>query len=111
MLKNILFERSKFELREASTSELNRLVSILKENPTLVIKLNGYTDNQGNGKLNRELSENRVKEVKKYLSTHSILAKRIQTEGFGSENALNKNLTDNERRANRRVELEIISVN
>ncbi len=109
VLNNILFDRSEFALDESSIPELRRLVAAMQENPTLVIKLNGHTDNRGSRDLNQKLSESRVQEVKKYLTTNGVLSRRVQTEGYGSTQPLNQNESDNQRRENRRVELEVVS--
>lgn len=109
-LNNVSFERSKFDLEPSSKPELNRLIAIMQKNPKMMIKLNGHTDNRGNAALNKELSENRVNEVKKYLVANGVDSKRIETEGWGSSQPLNQNLTEDERSANRRVELEILNV-
>ncbi|MCY7349379.1 MAG: OmpA family protein [Cytophagaceae bacterium] len=107
-LNNVFFDQSQFELLPASFSELNRLVGIMKQNPTLEIMLEGHTDNQGDFNLNLKLSEDRVKAVKKYLEDKAIESRRIQTKGWGPTQPVASNLTDDLRRKNRRVDFLVV---
>jgi len=63
VLKNIFFDTDKYDLKSESTVELNKLVDLLKNNPTLKIEISGHTDNQGSKSHNQTLSENRAKAV------------------------------------------------
>lgn len=107
-LNNVFFDQSKFDLLPASFPELDRLADVMKQNPTLDIRLEGHTDNQGDFNLNLKLSEDRVKAVKKYLENKAIEARRIQTKGWGSTQPLASNLTEDLRRKNRRVEFLVV---
>jgi outer membrane protein OmpA-like peptidoglycan-associated protein len=107
-LSHIYFERAKSNLLPASTPELNDLVTFLKNNPTIRIRLEGHTDNQGNPEHNKVLSENRVKETKKYLVENGIADSRIEYIGYGGVKALNSNRVEALRKLNRRVEVVII---
>jgi outer membrane protein OmpA-like peptidoglycan-associated protein len=106
-LNNIFFAQSKFYLRESSFSELNRLVKIMNDYPNLEILVEGHTDNQGNPKLNLDLSVDRVSEVKKYLERKGIDARRISTHGWGDTKPVASNAQEESRRLNRRVEFTI----
>ena len=106
-LNNIFFQQSKYYLRTNSYPELARLIRILKEYPTVEIKLSGHTDNQGDPALNLKLSLDRVNEVKKYLSSHGINGGRITTEGFGDTKPVASNEMEETRALNRRVEFTI----
>jgi len=106
-LNNIFFAQSKFFLRENSYPELQRLIRILKDYPTVEIKLEGHTDNQGDPALNLKLSQDRVNEVKKYLVQHGIASNRITTEGFGGSKPIAGNDQEETRKLNRRVEFRI----
>jgi outer membrane protein OmpA-like peptidoglycan-associated protein len=107
-LSHIYFERGKSALLNTSMPELNDLVSFMNKYPTIRIRLEGHTDNQGNPLANKELSENRVKETKKYLVEHGIAEDRIEWVGYGGERALNSNRVEALRKLNRRVEVVII---
>jgi outer membrane protein OmpA-like peptidoglycan-associated protein len=79
----------------------------MQENPTMEIRLEGHTDNQGSGYLNQILSDNRVKAVKKYLVSQGIADKRIRTQGFGDKKPVADNNNVETRKLNRRVEFVI----
>jgi outer membrane protein OmpA-like peptidoglycan-associated protein len=106
-LNNIFFQQSKYYLRTNSYPELARLIRIMKDYPTVEIKLSGHTDNQGDPALNLKLSLDRVNEVKKYLSSHGINSSRMTTEGFGDTKPIASNDQEETRSLNRRVEFTI----
>jgi outer membrane protein OmpA-like peptidoglycan-associated protein len=107
-LSHIYFEQGKFNLLAASMPELNELVTFMKKYPTVRIRLEGHTDNQGNPERNVELSENRAKEVKKYLVEQGIDENRIEWIGYGGQRPVYSNADKNLRPKNRRVEVVII---
>ena len=107
-LNNIFFAQSKSYLRESSFSELNRLVKIMKDYPTVEIRLEGHTDNQGDPKLNMQLSVDRVEAVKRYLVSKGIDKKRITTIGYGETKPIASNVKEETRKNNRRVEFVVV---
>lgn len=104
VLKNIYFDFGKFDLKETSYPELNKLLALLKKNPSWKIELSGHTDNIGNKPSNIILSENRAKAVQNFLISKGISANRISIQGFGSSLPIATNETDTGRAKNRRVE-------
>lgn len=109
-LNNIFFETGKATLLPTSQNELDRLATILNDNPGMVIEIRGHTDNQGGADLNQSLSENRAKAVVEYLVSKGIDAKRLTSKGFGEKAPTATNDTPEGRAINRRVEFKIISV-
>ncbi|GAB3552757.1 OmpA family protein [Spirosoma fluminis] len=109
-LKNIYFNVSKYDLKSESFPELDRLVTVMQENPTLNIRLEGHTDTVGDFDANVELSRNRVNEVKRYLVSKGISAGRIETIGYGPSRPINTNKSLKERPENRRVEMVVVKV-
>ncbi len=108
-LNNIFFERTKFNLLPASFPELNRLIKTLKDNPTLEIRLEGHTEVFGKPKDQKNLGLNRVKAVKTYLVNEGkIDTKRIKLKSFGGTRPLSRELTEEARALNRRVEINIL---
>lgn len=107
VLKNIFFETGKFELKNESKSELDKLVKLLNENPDLKIQLDGHTDNVGQEKDNQMLSANRAKAVVGYLLGKSINMNRLAYKGFGSTKPVAGNATEQGKALNRRTELSI----
>ena len=109
ILKNIFFETGKFELQPESKSELNKLVSLLNDNPNLKIQIDGHTDNVGQPKDNLLLSNNRAKAVVEYLLSKAINPQRLTYKGFGATKPVEENTTEQGKALNRRTELSVIS--
>ncbi|TAH25432.1 MAG: OmpA family protein [Cytophagales bacterium] len=107
-LNNLLFQRGQAEMLESSYTELDNVVNFMEENPTVVIQLEGHTDNQGDPKGNMILSERRVRIVKQYMVKKGIVAKRILFKAFGGTMPLYNNGSEETRKLNRRVEFMII---
>lgn len=106
-LPAIVFNSSSEKLQKSSESILNVFVSFLKKNSNLKINIIGHTDNVGTIEKNLSLSEKRAIEVKNYLVTKGISASRIDTSGKGSTKPVTDNLTENGRKSNRRIEIEL----
>jgi len=119
VLRNIYFGFDKSNLRHKSIEELDRLVNIMKQHPSLVIELGGHTDRRGSDAYNQILSKKRAEVAKKYLIEHGILANRIKTKGYGESkpevsgdkiNAMKtKKEKENAHQQNRRTVVMIIS--
>jgi outer membrane protein OmpA-like peptidoglycan-associated protein len=108
VLNTILFEQSKSNLLPSSLPELDRIVVIMTDNPTMEILLEGHTDNRGDFDANVLLSKERVEEVKKYLGSKTIAPNRIQTKGYGPARPIANNEMEATRKLNRRVEFTIL---
>jgi outer membrane protein OmpA-like peptidoglycan-associated protein len=110
VLKNVFFDTKKATLKPASFVELNKVIKLLINNPTMKIQINGYTDTVGDDQDNIVLSNARAAAVVKYiLSKKSITADRLSSKGFGAANPIADNATEKGRAVNRRVEFSIIS--
>lgn len=107
-LKNVFFQKGLPDLIETSTPELDKIYQFLKDNPTVVVQLEGHTDNQGDPKGNLILSEKRVKLVKEYLVGFGISSKRILIKAFGGTKPIASNSQEETRKFNRRVEVVIV---
>ncbi|RSK46971.1 hypothetical protein EI291_16745 [Hymenobacter rigui] len=107
-LPTLIFAQGKYTLLPASYTELNRLARTLQDNPTVNIRLEGHTDNQGRADLNVKLSEDRVAEVKRYLVTRGVAETRISTVGYGGSKPRASNDREETRKLNRRVEFTIV---
>jgi outer membrane protein OmpA-like peptidoglycan-associated protein len=107
-MNNVFFDFDKATLRSESRMELDRWVKMLKENPTVVLEIEGHTDNIGDTNYNQRLSEKRVKSVAQYLVEQGVASKRLETRGFGERKPIASNKTSEGRQKNRRVEVKII---
>ena len=83
VLRNIYFDFDQTDLRHKSVDELDKLVKIMIENPSLVIELGGHTDRRGSDEYNLELSRQRAEIAKQYLVSKGIDASGIKTKGYG----------------------------
>ncbi len=107
VLKNIFFETDSYVLKDESKIELNKLIDLLNQNPSLKIQLSGHTDNAGSNEHNHALAENRAKTVYDYLVSNSIAASRLSYKGYGETKPLATNETEEGRAQNRRTEFAV----
>jgi outer membrane protein OmpA-like peptidoglycan-associated protein len=108
LLKNVHFELTQAILLPESFPELDKLANWMLGQPASSIRLEGHTDIIGNHKDNMDLSEQRVAAVKNYLIAKGVVGSRLETQGFGDTKPLIKKGTDEERKANRRVEFVLL---
>jgi OmpA-OmpF porin, OOP family len=108
LLNNLIFEVNKNKIDPESYPELDIVVNMMRENPAMVIQLEGHTDFIGNPDKLLKLSQERVDAVKNYLTSKKINKKRIKTKAFGGTAPLSKEDTPEAHRMNRRVELRIL---
>ncbi len=109
VLKNIFYDTNKFDLRDESKAELNKLVVFLLKNPNVKFEISGHTDNVGGKQYNQTLSEHRANSVLEYLIANKIDASRITSKGYGDSKPIADNTTEEGRAQNRRTEFLITS--
>ena len=109
-LKDIVFESNSAVLTESSYTELQRVIKLMRENPTLKVEIDAHTDDVGSDNYNLILSEKRAKSVVEFLLQNSIGLERFNSKGFGESLAKVPNINEENRAANRRVELKIVSI-
>lgn len=107
-LEKLLFNLGKADISEESYQELNAVVHMMKENPDMIIQLEGHTDFRGNAKQNMKLSKDRVKSVRAYLISQGVKRKRIKTKAFGGDQPISRHNDPGARERNRRVEVRIL---
>jgi outer membrane protein OmpA-like peptidoglycan-associated protein len=88
VLRNIFFDYNKYSLKEESKTELDRVLQLMEDNPTLVIEIGGHTDTQGSADYNQKLSEDRAKAVVDYLVAYGIPRDRFAYKGYGKSKPL-----------------------
>jgi outer membrane protein OmpA-like peptidoglycan-associated protein len=101
--EKILFAFGQATLGTAAYSNLDKLATVLKENPDTDIEVQGHTDSKGADDYNMTLSEKRASAVATYLKSKGIAASRIKTKGFGETAPVATNDTEEGRAQNRRV--------
>lgn len=101
---DITFDVGKSTIKPEAMNEINRIVKLMNENPTLKFSVEGHTDNTGNAASNQTLSEARSQAIVDKLVGMGISANRLSASGKGQNNPIADNSTDEGRAKNRRVE-------
>lgn len=114
-LDNIYYDYGKFNIRPDAALELNKLVQILKDNPTMKIELSSHTDARGSDSYNLKLSDNRAKSAVEYLISQGISSDRLIAKGYGETKLLNQcgnnvKCSEEEHQFNRRTEFTILDI-
>lgn len=104
-LYDILFDFDKATLQQSSDKQLQHVLTLLAQNPKLVVEVQGHTDNKGGEAYNLELSQRRAETVVEYLALFGIDKGRLRPKGYGFSKPLASNDTEEGRAKNRRVEI------
>lgn len=107
-LKNIYFDFDKTTLKPESFTELNKVVDLLKQNPSVEIEIAGHTDSKGSDDYNRNLSQGRSQAVVDYIISQGIDNYRLTARGYGEAKPIDTNDTEEGRANNRRVEFTVV---
>ncbi|KIA88337.1 OmpA family protein [Kaistella jeonii] len=102
---NFAFDSS--NLTALGKTNLDKLATVLSNNPDTNINIYGYTDSKGADSYNLSLSDRRAAAVKSYLSSKGVSSMRMNTMGMGEADPVASNDTDAGRAQNRRVEFAI----
>jgi len=108
VLNNLFFDTNQYELKPKSRTELNRLISFMKQYPEVQVEVSGHTDDVGSDEDNLSLSQNRAKAVYSYLISQGVKAERLRFKGYGESKPLVANDSESHRQQNRRIELRIL---
>jgi outer membrane protein OmpA-like peptidoglycan-associated protein len=108
VLENIYFETGSDKLKPESYPELERVVKLLKNNPSIKLEISGHTDNVGSYLANKNLSQARAKSVVDYLVDKGINKNRLKYKGYSFTQPIAPNDTPQGRQKNRRVEFKIL---
>ncbi len=88
-LGNINYDYDKWTLKEEAKRELDKLVSIMKENTEIYVTFRSHTDSRGSEEYNMYLSKERSNSCRQYLVDQGIALNRITARGFGESQLLN----------------------
>ncbi len=91
---------------------MEKLVTLLRQNPRLVVEVASYTDSRGTDPDNIKLTQRRADIVAQYLITHGIKSDRITAKGYGEAKLLNQCTNgllciEEEHEANNRIEITV----
>lgn len=114
-IKNILYDLAKWDLREESIEELDKLVDFLTVNDNIKVELSSHTDSRASRSYNQRLSQKRAQSCVDYLIEKGIDKSRIIAKGYGESQLLNEckdgvKCSEEEHQRNRRTEIKILSV-
>jgi len=113
-LDNIYYDLAKWNIRSDAAKELDKLVLVLKDNPTIVIELSSHTDSRASDAYNMDLSDKRAKSAAKYIVEKGGIDKsRITGKGYGESMLINHcgnnvKCTEQEHQENRRTEFKVL---
>ena len=110
-LPNVQFEKNKTKLLSSSLSDLNSLADYLLQNKEIDAEIIGHTDSDGDAIANKELSQSRAEEVKRYIVSLGVQESRIKATGKGESEPKTENETVEGRAMNRRVEVKLTQNN
>lgn len=99
----VLFGFNKTDLTPASVKSVDELATILNKYPDTDVLIEGHTDSKGSDNYNLSLSEKRARTVSDYLSEKNITSSRLRTVGYGENQPVASNDTEEGRSQNRRV--------
>jgi len=110
ILQSIFFEYNKSNITETGAAELDKLVTVLNDHPTMVVFVKSHTDNRGGDKFNLNLSDRRAKSTVQYIISKGISSDRISGQGFGETEpkVVCTECTEEEHAQNRRSEFLIV---
>lgn len=101
----LLFDTGSARLQPQSDDQLRSIAAILKANPSVHVKIGGYTDNVGSSADNLRLSQDRAANVRAQLMLLGIDADRLEAEGYGDAHPVADNATEAGRAMNRRISM------
>jgi outer membrane protein OmpA-like peptidoglycan-associated protein/tetratricopeptide (TPR) repeat protein len=116
-LKPIYFDLNKWNIRPDAKVELNKIVKILNQNPTIEIELGSHTDCRSSENYNLTLSDKRAKASATYIKSKITNPARVSGKGYGESQLVNgcacegtvkSTCTEAEHQANRRTEFKIV---
>ncbi|MBL9023361.1 MAG: OmpA family protein [Myxococcales bacterium] len=110
ILQRVEFETSSDKIKGATSfAVLDAVIGALKANPQIfLVEVAGHTDNSGDAKLNKDLSQKRADAVRKYMIDKGVAESRLRATGYGQEKPISDNNTAAGKQKNRRVEFNIL---
>ena len=112
-LENIYYDFDKWNIRSDAAIDLDKLVKIMTDNPTIWIELGSHTDSRGKDSYNLNLSQKRAESAVQYIISKGIDKNRITAKGYGETQLQNKcangvDCAEDAHQLNRRTEFKIV---
>lgn len=115
-IENIYYDFDKSYIRPDAAIELDKVVQLLEENPSISVELGSHTDARGRDAYNMSLSDRRAAAAVEYIVTQGgIAAHRLTSRGYGESQIINRctngvQCSEEEHQLNRRTELKITGI-
>ena len=114
-IKIIYFDLDKWDIRPDAALELEKILDVMKQYPTMKIDVRSHTDSRQTFKYNEKLSDRRAKSTIEWLAKNGVDASRLTGKGYGETRLVNKcadgvQCTEEEHQANRRSEFIITAL-
>ncbi|TRX58869.1 OmpA family protein [Fulvivirga sp. M361] len=111
VMENIYYDLNKWDIRDDAALELDKLVTILQDNPELKIELSSHTDDRESDAYNLRLSDKRANSAVSYIISQGIASDRLVARGYGESRLIIKTAkTEEEHQVNRRTEFKILEI-
>lgn len=104
----INFEPGSATIDSSALATMDQIAEILQTCGDIALEIQGYTDSQGREEMNLALSQSRAQSVLNELRARRVLTASYIAKGFGEENPVASNDTEEGREANRRIEFRLI---
>ncbi len=114
-IENIYYDYDKDFIRPDAAEELDKLITVLKDNPQITVEMGSHTDSRGRDAYNMDLSKRRAKSAYEYLLNQGISASSLTYRGYGESMLYNKCgngvvCGEEAHQENRRTELKIVGI-
>lgn len=107
--EKIQFRHNESVIESSSDSLLDEIASVIRANPQLKrLRIEGHASAEGDASANRKLSEARAQAVRDQLVARGVPEDVLEAEGYGADNPIATNDTEEGREKNRRVEIDIL---
>jgi outer membrane protein OmpA-like peptidoglycan-associated protein len=108
LVDRVYFRTDRAIIQRRSLALLDNVATVLAAHPSVRVRIEGHTDDRGDAAYNKQLSQRRAEKVMSYLVGKGVDASRLQAIGYGEEQPLQDNDTEEGRAANRRVDFDIV---
>ena len=108
LVDRVYFRTNRNTIQRRSFALLDNVAAVLQSHPSVRVRIEGHTDDRGDDTYNKNLSQSRADQVMRYLVRKGVDASRLESVGYGEEQPLESNDTNEGRAANRRVDFNII---
>ncbi len=88
-IKMIYFDLDKYNIRTEAALDLEKILDVMNQNPTMKLDIRSHTDCRASYKYNEVLSENRAKSTIKWLVKNGIAPERLTGKGYGESQLVN----------------------